>query len=276
MKTAYLNGVYLPLAEAKISPLDRGFLFGDSVYECIPVYNGECFRLAGHMQRLEQSLRGIKLQNPFDNDQWHGIFRRLIADNGARQILYLQITRGSQAQRAHSFTDADNDLTVFLMSMPFKTPNHAGLSAITATDNRWRDCYIKSTNLLPNVLQLKHAHEQNADEVIFLRDGFVTEAAASNVFIVKDNVIITPPDQPYILPGITKHFVFELAHNNGTETQEAPISEEMLLNADEVWLTSSSKEIAPVVKVNNQPVGHGKPGQLWKKMQDLYQQQTPK
>jgi D-alanine transaminase len=276
MSTAYLNGVFLPLEEAKISPLDRGFLFGDGVYEVIPVYNGKCFGLENHYRRLEQSLKGIEIDNPLDYDQWRSIFTQLIAANGDRQAIYLQITRGVQERRGHAFTDGKIHPTIFAMSMEFKQPNHTGLKAILAEDNRWFDCYIKSINLLPNVLQLRRAHAQDVDEVILLRDGLVTEAASSNVFIVKDNCVQTPPDNANILPGITKQFILNLAYKNDILAREAPISEIALMEADEVWLTSSTKEITPVIKINDQAVGLGKPGPVWQTMQDLYAANTPK
>ncbi len=276
MKTAYLDGVFLPLEEVKISPLDRGFLFGDGVYEVIPVYNAQCFGNAGHLKRLQQSCDGIALKNPLSDDQWQAVFQQMIAANGARQLIYLQLTRGIQTQRGHSFDATQIKPTIFAMSMPFREPNHSGLSAITSIDNRWHDCYIKSINLLPNVLQLRKAHAQDADEAIMLRDGFVTEAAASNVFIVKNDIVQTPPDNPNILPGITKHFILNLARDNNITAKEAAISKQMLADADEIWLSSSSKEIAPVINLNGKAVGLGKPGPLWQTMQHLYQQNTPK
>ena len=276
MKTAYLDGVFLPLDEVKISPLDRGFLFGDGVYEVIPVYNGQGFCDKAHLKRLQQSLDGIELSNPLSDEQWQAIFSQLITANGPRQLIYLQVTRGVQTHRGHTFDEKQITPTLFAMSMPFHEPNHDGLSAIITDDTRWFDCYIKSTNLLPNVLQLRHAHANNANEVIMLREGFVTEAAASNVFIVKNNIVQTPPDNPNILPGITKQFILKLARQNKIAAEEVMLSERMLLAADEIWLSSSSKEIAPVIKLNGEPVGLGKPGPIWQTMQNFYQKNTPK
>lgn len=275
----YLNGDYLPLAEAKVSVLDRGFIFGDGIYEVIPVYGGKLFRLEEHLQRLDSSLSAIRVSNPFDHEQWQSMLETLLVkntpsgDQTSDQSVYVQLTRGV-AQRDHGFP-ADTTPTVFAMANPMGQPDPAllktGVSAVTVPDIRWLNCQIKAIALLPNILMRQQALEQDALEAILIRDGQVTEGAASNVFLVRDGVILTPPHSNYLLPGITRDLIVELARTNQLPCEEVAISETELLNADEIWLTSSTKEIMPVTRLNDQVVGSGIPGPVWAQMYAIFQ-----
>ncbi|NNF95591.1 MAG: D-amino acid aminotransferase [Halobacteria archaeon] len=272
--TVYLNGKYLPLKQACVPVLDRGFIFGDGVYEVIPVYGHKAFRLEHHLQRLKNSMQAVRLNNPHTNEEWSEIIYNVVERNdGGDQSIYLQVTRGV-AHRDHRFP-GDASPTVFVMSnlfvmVPTEQLEH-GVSAITLDDIRWQYCSIKSIALLPNILLRQQAVEQGAAEAILLRNSEVTEGAASNVFIVKDGVIITPPKTDCLLPGITRDLVVEQAHEHDMPVEEAIIKQEDLLAADEIWLTSSTKEILPVTQLNSQTVGTGKPGPVWKQMYGLYQ-----
>ena len=276
MSTVYLNGEYLPIEDAKVSVLDRGFIFGDGVYEVIPVYGGNLFRLEQHLQRLENSLQGIRLANPLNMKEWQTIIENVVQRNNTDnqdQSVYLQVTRGS-AIRDHVFPDKITP-TIFVMSNPMhavpaeKLAN--GVKAITHDDIRWRYCHIKSIALLPNTLMRQVAREAGADEAILIRDGKLTEGAASNVFIVKNGTIMTPAKDECLLPGITRDLILEIAAEAKLEYAECDISLEALQNADEIWLTSSTKEIVPVTQLNDKPVGNGKPGHLWRDMLSRYQ-----
>ena len=272
--TVYLNGEYLPLDKACVPVLDRGFIFGDGVYEVIPVYAGNAFRLQHHLQRLKNSMQAVRITNPHTDDEWNAIINEVVTrNNDGDQSIYLQITRGV-AHRDHRFP-GDATPTVFVMSNLFdpvpKQQLENGVNAITLDDIRWQYCSIKSIALLPNILLRQQAVEQGAAEAILLRNGEVTEGAASNVFIVKDGVIITPPKTDCLLPGITRDLVVEQAHEHGLTVKEANIKQTELETADEIWLTSSTKEILPVTKLNGQPVGGGKPGPVWQQMYALYQ-----
>lgn len=266
---AYLNGEYLPLGEAKVPVLDRGFLFGDGVYEVIPVYGGKAFRLDEHLRRLEQSLAGIGMSNPLSDAAWGAIFDRLIAGAEDQQI-YLQITRGVASKRDHAIP-AGIAPTVFVMCAPIAPIPLAGIKAITVTDIRWDRCNIKAITLLANVLLRQEAVEKGASEAILVRDGCVLEGAASNILIVKDGVIITPPKGDTILPGITRDLVLELAREQGIPTEERHISLGELRGADEIWMTSSTREILAVIELDGEPVKGGVPGPFWKTLQTAYQ-----
>ncbi len=272
-ETVYLNGEFLPTSEAKISVLDRGFIFGDGVYEVIPVYGGRLFRLAHHLDRLDHSLEGIRLANPLNHHAWQALLEKLVTLNGdGDQSLYLQVTRGV-AKRDHSFPP-DTEPTVFAMSSPVgPVPENLreGVSAVTVEDFRWKLCHIKAIALLPNILLRQQAVDAGAAEAIMLRDGFVTEGAASNAFIVNNGVVLTPPKSNLLLPGITRDLVVELCQENGIPCVEGAISEMQLREADEIWLTSSTKEIIPVTRLDDQPVGKGQSGPLWQQLIDLYQ-----
>lgn len=270
----FLNGDLVPAKDARISVFDRGFLFADGVYEVIPAYNGKLFELSAHLRRLADSLAAIKLKNPYNETTWTELLNKLIAAHGdGDQYVYLQVTRGA-ARRDHAFP-ADSQATVFAMSNPLAavadTVLEHGINAITLEDNRWLRCDIKSIALLGNVLLRQEAVEAGATESILLRDGFATEGAASNLFIVKNNTLITPVNNHLILPGITRDVVLKLARNNAIECLESSVTEQALRAADEIWMTSSTKAILPVTRLDDQQVGSGKPGTLWKLMYDKYQ-----
>ena len=270
----YLNGVYLPLDEAKISVLDRGFIFGDGVYEVIPAYGGKTLRFEHHMQRLQNSLDAVRIVNPLSNDQWKNIITKLLSEKGKQdQYVYLHITRGV-ASRDHRFPDKTNP-TVFVMSSILYSADSellkTGVHAVTLDDIRWQYCNIKAISLLPNILLRQQAVDKGAVEAILIREGNVTEGAASNVFIVNNGIIKTPPKDQKLLPGITRDLVVELANKHKMAIEEVAISEQEFQTADEIWLTSSTKEILAVTKINEQVVGNGKPGLVWKDMYQKYQ-----
>jgi len=274
MATVYLNGSFIAAEDAWISPMDRGFIFGDGIYEVIPVYNGHLFRLEEHLQRLDNSLSSVSIKNTLSHSDWRTVLEELIARNGGgNQSVYLQITRGV-APRDHAFP-LNVEPTVFIMSNPLKPVpaeiHRDGVSAITLDDIRWKYCHIKAIALLPNILLRQQALDTGAVEAILIRDGEVTEGAASNLFIVSDGKLITPPKGALLLPGITRDLILELAQDNGIANAEAPISVDMLNNADEIWLSSSTKEILPVTKLDGRPVADGKPGELWRRMIAIYQ-----
>jgi len=274
--TVYLNGEFLPISEAKISVLDRGFIFGDGVYEVIPVYSRRAFRLAEHLRRLNHSLESIKLANPHSDTEWTAIVETLIASNSPEdQYLYLHITRGV-AKRDHAFPNPPVPPTVFVMSNPLTTPPAAllasGISAITAPDNRWLRCDIKAISLLPNVLLRQMAIDAGCAETIMIRDDeFMTEGAASNIFVVKNGTLIVPPKDNLMLPGITYDVVLELAAANGIPHEVRKVMKEEVFNADELLLTSSTKEVLAITQLNGNPVCAGKPGAMFAKLHTLYQ-----
>jgi len=270
----YLNGQYLPLSQAHISVLDRGFIFGDGVYEVIPVYAKKTFRLHHHLQRLSNSLNAIQLSNPMDNEQWQQLISAIINKNHYDdQSVYLQVTRGV-AQRDHSFPKKQQP-TVFVMCSVLEpagnTLGNSGISAITLDDIRWKNCHIKSISLLANVLLRQEALNQGAKEAILINNGYATEGAASNLFIIQQNCLITPPKGPRLLPGITRDVVVEIAHDKNLCVKEQDISFDELLQAQEIWLTSSSKEVMPVTKLNNNMIADGLPGPHWQTMIQAYQ-----
>ncbi len=271
MSIGYLNGVFSPLEDMRVSVLDRGFLFGDGVYEVIPVYGGQLFRLEDHLARLAGSLSAIRVANPCAPTEWERVLTGLVERNGgADQAIYLQVTRGAAA-RDHAFP-AGVAATVFAMSMPLRASSQAQPErAITRTDNRWARCDIKAITLLPNVLLRQEAIDGGARETIMLRDGFLTEGAASNVFVVRRGRIATPPKGPRLLPGITREVVLELASGADLPCMEAPIPEPQLRDADEVWITSSTMQVVPVVELDGRPVGRGRPGPMWETVQALFE-----
>lgn len=277
MDSVYLNGTFLPADEARISPLDRGFLFADGIYEVIPVYGGELFRVDAHLARLERSLNAVQITNPRTRPQWQTLFTELVERNGGgNQALYLQITRGASSGRDHGFPPEALEPTVLLMSLPVSAPaadapeTATGVAAITRDDIRWARCDIKSISLLPNILLRQQAVEAGASEAILVRDGFVTEGSASNVFVVGDDGIATPPRSHAILGGITRDLVLELCAQHGLPASEREIPETELRQAHEIWLTSSTKEVVPVVQLNGAPVGNGTPGEQWKRLARHY------
>jgi D-alanine transaminase len=274
----YLNGEWMPIEDAKIPVLDRGFIFGDGIYEVIPVYRRKPFRGQGHMQRLARSLAAVQIPNPYSEARWMELIAEIIARQPfENQAVYFQVTRGV-AKRDHAFPK-ESTPTVFMMSNPLATPSDEtyakGVACVTATDNRWLRCDIKSTSLLGNVLMRQFAADRDAIETIMFRDGLLTEASASNVLIVKDGVIASPQKDNLILPGITLDATIDLARESGLPLEMRSITEAEVRNADEVWLSSATKEVLPVTLLDGKPVGHGdgagRPGPMLAKMRAAYQ-----
>ena len=270
-QTVYLNGFYLPLQDAKISVLDRGFLFGDGVYEVIPVYNGHIFRIKEHLTRLDNSLKAIRLENPHTTAEWLAIFEPFL-DSSKEQYFYVQITRGAASKRDHAFPDQVQP-TVFVMCSDIKPfeGKVSGVKGVTLDDTRWELCQIKAITLLANILLRQEALDQGCAEAILIKQGYVTEGAASNVFIVIDGVLMTPLNNGAILPGITRDVILELARRNNIPCSEQVIAMEALESASEIWVTSSTREIIPVIELDGKPVADGKPGALFKQMDALLQ-----
>ncbi len=274
MTTAYLNGQFLPLEQAQVPALDRGFLFGDGVYEVIPVYGRRPFRLDRHLARLQNSCDGIRLVNPHTATEWQTLVGELISrQDFADQNLYLHVTRGV-ARRDHAFP-AKAPSTIFMMSNPLVTPTpeqfEAGVSAVTTADNRWLRCDIKSIALLANVLLRQVAVDAGATEAVLLRDGVLTEGAASNILVVRGGVILAPRRDHLLLPGITYDTVIELARAHGMPIEVRDISEAELRSADELWMTSSTKEILPITRLDGAVVGSGRAGPIARTMLAHYQ-----
>ncbi|MBA3597674.1 MAG: aminotransferase class IV [Methylibium sp.] len=278
----YLNGEYTPLREARVSVLDRGFLFGDGLYEVVPVYGRRLFRFDEHLARLERSCAKVRITNPHDAPQWLERMRRLIAaqyeaSGATDQLIYLQVTRGV-AVRDHVMPK-DLPPTVFMMASVMKPPTaeqrHAGVACITARDFRWERGDIKSISLLGNVMARQLSADHGAEETVMLRDGFLTEAAASNVWVVKDGALIGPPKSEHVLEGVRFELLRELCEDEGIAYSLRPISEGELLAADELLLSSATKEILPVTRLDGEPVGHGalggKPGPVYARLYEAYQ-----
>lgn len=272
----YLNGRFLPLAEAGISPLDRGFLYGDGVYEVIPVYSRRAFRIDEHVKRLQATLDGIKLANPLTADGWKEVIFKLIETAPwDDQSIYLQVTRGADDKRDHAFPPASVPSTAFAFASPLVTTpaevRAKGVAAITVPDLRWSRCDLKVISLLANVLARQQAVEQGCAEALLIRDGFMKEGAASNIFIVKDGVLVAPPKTHLMLPGITYDVILELAATHQQALAVREISETELRDADEVWMTSSTKEILAITTLDGEPVGTGQPGPFGEQMWQWYQ-----
>ena len=271
---AHFNGQLLPLDQIRISPLDRGFIFGDGVYEVIPVYEGVMLRGREHFERLQRSMDEIRLKNPHTVDEWLRISRELLAHHPGNQALYIQVTRGVPPKRDHVIPK-DLAPTVFMMSNPLASPTREmvdnGVACITARDFRWEKCHVKSTSLLGNVLARQLSADVGATETILFRDGHLTEASASNVFVVKDGVVAAPPQDNLILLGITYDLVTRLAAEGQVRLEIRPVAEREVREADELWLSSSTKEVLAVTTLDGVPVGSGKPGPVFRRMHALYQ-----
>ena len=273
--TIYLNGEFMPLEEARIPVLDRGFIFGDGVYEVIPVYSRRPFRLPEHLRRLQNSLDAIRLANPLSDAEWTRLIGEIVARNaGDDQSVYLQVTRGI-ARRDHAFPQGAKQ-TVFIMTSPLVTPAadlvENGVPAIMANDFRWLKCDVKSISLLGNCLLRQDAVEAGAVETILFRDGYLTEASASNVFVVRKDTVLAPPKNHLVLPGITYDVVLELIAAHGVPCSVREVSEKEVRGADEVWVTSSTKEVLAVTRLDGKPVGRGQPGPVFKRVYALYQE----
>lgn len=276
----YLNGVFLPRERACISVMDRGFLFGDGIYEVIPAYGGCLFRLEQHLERLDRSLADIYMQNPLSHPEWQWVLTELLSHTGeGDHSVYLQVTRGVAEKRDHAFGRALKP-TVFAMTSPLEPPPSTlierGVAAITLADTRWQHCHIKAIALLPNALLRQQAVHAGAMEAILIRDGYANEGAASNLFVVHNGMLITPPKGPQLLPGITRDLLIELSAYHGIPYRETPISEDELHHSEEIWLTSSTRELLPVTQLDNHPVGSGRPGPMWQRMHTLYQEYKQK
>ncbi len=278
LPSVFLNGKFMPLEDAHISPLDRGFIFGDGVYEVIPFYDGKALRLHEHLKRLQRSLDELEIDNPYSTDQWKAHIGALVEHNGGGNIaIYIQITRGVAKRDFAPIRGLKQ--TVFMMANPLPTPKRdvyeRGISCVSLDDSRWLRCHIKSTALLGAVM-LKHAsNNEGADEALLFRDGYLTESSASNIAAIKNGVILCPPMDNLILPGITYELMIELARNAGLPLEVRRVSRHEVNTADELWILSSTKEVVPITMLDENPVGHGaqagKPGPLFWKMYELFQ-----
>ena len=271
----FLNGKFMPVEEARVPVLDRGFIFGDGVYELIPVYSRVPFRMDEHLARLERSLAAVGIRNPYSRAEWRDIILQLVAKQPFEdQGVYFQVTRGV-AKRDHAFPK-DAVPTVFVMSNPLVNPPQElvqrGAAAVSAVDDRWQHCDIKSISLIGNCLLRQVSADAGAVETILFRDGNLTEASASNVFVVKGGVILSPPKSHLILPGITYDVIAEIAQAAGLALEYRNISEAEVRGADEVWVTSSSKEVLAIVTLDGRPVAGGKPGPVFRRVHALYQE----
>ena len=273
MTTVYLNDNFIPLEQAQVPVLDRGFIFADGVYEVIPVFSGNPFRLKEHMERLRNSLDGISLQLDYDREKWQSLIDQLLALNRVTgdSSIYIQVTRGV-AERNH-FYQAGSTPTVFIYCKPLQeTDVSRGVGAVLHEDIRWEYCHIKAVALLPNVMLKQYAREKDGSiEAILYRDGYITEGAASNVFTVTGDTVSTPPKSNRLLPGITRDLVVELISESLYQCREVPVSKAELLQAGEIWITSSTLGIAPVVRLDGHPVSGGKPGPAWRAIDTIYQ-----
>jgi D-alanine transaminase len=271
----YLNGSYLPLAEARISPLDRGFLYADGVYELMPVYGGRPFRFAAHSDRLARSLAAISMEDPHTPEQWRQLLGTLIERNGgADQYVYWQVTRGAQFGRSHAPLP-NVPRTVFAFCAPLPLASAAaleqGMACVTAADTRWARCDIKSVALLANVLLRQLSVDAGAAETILLRDGELTEASASAVHVVLGGEVLMPPNSRRILPGTTRSAIEEMAARAGIHWRVVPVSEAQLRAADEVWISAATREVQAVTSIDGHAVGSGRPGPLWRRVYDELQ-----
>jgi D-alanine transaminase len=272
---SYLNGAFVPLREARISSLDRGFLYGDGVYEVMPVYSGRPFRFEAHAERLTRSLAAIEMEDPHTRREWRELLSTLITRNGGgNQYFYWQVTRGAEFGRSHAPLPKI-PRTVFAFCAPLPVISEAtlenGVECVTTQDTRWAYCDIKSVSLLANVLLRQLAVDANAAETILLRDGQLMEASSSAVHVVLDGVIVSPPKSHKILPGTTRSAMEEVATTAGVSCESAPISEQQLRSADEIWISAATREVQAVTKLDGQPVGTGKPGPVWRRVYDQWQ-----
>ncbi len=270
----YLNGDFIAKNKASISVMDRGFLFGDGVYEVIPVYNGKIFRLTEHLDRLQKSLDSIQITNPYSYDKWHNILTKLSSfSSKSDQSLYLQITRGADTQRKHNFDDLTP--TIYAEANPLiaktKAQLEVGFSALTREDIRWHRCDIKSTSLLANILYAQEAKQHQVEEMVLYRNNEITEGATSNVFILKNNTLFTHPTGANILSGITRDLVISSAKACNLDIQETPFSLDNILQADGLWISSSTREIMPITLLDNQPINQGIIHPAWSCVYEQYQ-----
>ena len=272
----YLNGDFMPLRDARISPLDRGFLYSDGAYEVTPVYGGRPFRFEEHHQRLTRSLREIRMEDPLAREAWRDLYRQLIARNAHAGDLYIyvQVTRGAEFGRNHAPLP-DVPRTIFAFASPWPEGRAGwrenGLPAVTAQDTRWSRCDIKSVSLLANVLLRQLAVDAGASETILLRDGQLTDSSASSVHVVIDGELRTPPNSWKLLPGTTRGVIEEVAGKAGVQWRAVAVSEQELRSASEILLGAATREVQPITTLDGKPVGTGKPGPVWRKLYDAYQ-----
>ena len=271
----YLNGKFIPKEKAFISVMDRGFLFGDGVYEVFPVYNNNIIGLKPHLNRLQDGLDAINIKNPHSKDEWINLINKIVKLNNINlsQAIYLQISRGCDENRKHTYGKLKP--TVYIQSSGIE-PNDKrdlikGKSAITREDIRWLKSNTKATSLLANTLYAQEAKESNSEEAILYRDGIVTEASSSNVFIVKDSILYTHPKGPNILPGVTRDIAIHCAENLGIKVKEEKFTKEQLMKADEVWISSSTREILPNTIIDGVSISNGYAGPVWSLVYDQYQ-----
>jgi D-alanine transaminase len=272
----FLNGEFLPLHEARISPLDRGFLYSDGAYEVTPVYGGRPFRFAQHHDRLTRSLREIRMEDPLAREAWRDLYRELLARNAHEGDLYVyvQVTRGAERGRNHApLPDVARTVFAFASAWPEGRAGwrENGLPAITAQDTRWARCDIKSVSLLANVLLRQLAVDANASETILIRDGQLTDSSASSVHAVIGGELRTPPNSWLLLPGTTRSVIEELAGRAGVKCRSTAVSEAELRSAEEILLGAATREVQPVSQLDGKPVGTGKPGPVWRKLHDAFQ-----
>jgi len=272
----YLNGEFLPVHEAKVSVLDRGFIFGDGIYEVVPVYAGKPFRMAEHLARLQRSLKAVRIDSPFDAAGWEALVQQLIARSPSPTcFVYLHITRGV-ARRDHAFPKPAVQATVFGMVTPFTPPDAQtrarGVKAISIVDERWLHCEIKSTSLLGNVLARQQASDAGADEVVQFRDGMLTEGAACNIWVVRDGTLLAPPRNNLILEGVRYGLMAELAAQAGIPFEARSISREEVQAADELMLSAATRELLPILSLDGKPVGEGRPGPVYTRLREGYDQ----
>jgi len=271
----YINGDFVPFDEARISPFDRGFLFGDGVYEVMPIYSGRPFRFQSHLERLERSCRELRMDNPLTADQWRRLVATLIERNGSGdQYIYWQVTRGAERGRNHApLPDVPRTIFAFCAPLPVITAAtlEKGLACVTAQDTRWARCDIKSVALLANVLLRQLSVDAGASETILFRDGELTDASSSTVYVVKDGELRAPPNSHAILPGITRSVLEEVADRARIPYRISRVTETELRSADEIWLTSATREVAAVTTLDGKPVRNGKPGPLWQRAYAAFQ-----
>ncbi|PHS73076.1 MAG: D-alanine aminotransferase [Porticoccus sp.] len=278
MSIVYLDGAYLPMAEARISPMDRGFLFGDGIYEVLPSYDGKIVGFSLHMQRMLNGLRSIDITLDWSPHQWRAVCNTLIDKNGGGNLgLYLHVSRGADVRRFHAYPE---NITPTIFAFTYAIPAEPVADknrvkpyrVVTDRDLRWDRCHIKSTALLGNVMHFQQGFQQGADEILLFNErGELTEASACNAYIVKNGEVITPALDSQKLPGVTRHILLELLRKDGSiAVQERPVLMEEVLNADEIWLTSSSKEVVPVIEVDGKCVGSGEVGDVWLAAQRIY------
>ena len=271
---AWLSGAFLPLAEARISPLDRGFLFADAVYEVLPVYAGRPFLFVEHLARLERSLGEIRMAMPLSRGDWAALLTELVARNGGGDMyIYVHVSRGAEDGRNHALNPALAP-TVFLMASPLAPLDPAvrasGVTAVTLPDQRWGRCDIKSTALLANVLAKSVAADHGATEAILLAGGWLREGSSSSVLVVRDGTLSAPPYGPEILPGTTRDLAIRLCGRAGIPVRIAPVSEQELRQADEILLGFATRGILAVTRLDGAPVGSGRPGPVAAHLQELF------